>query len=147
MDITIGIQMIYLGTAAALTAWLARTLYAHGATFLEDVFPDNHRLAEAVNRLLVTGFTMGNLGYAATIFDSGDPSDAAEAIDGLIARFGVLLISLAAIHFVNLYVFYRIRRRATAPVLPPPVAPQVTLPAPTAPVGNPDAHAMWNPVP
>lgn len=33
-------------------------------------------------------------------------------------------MTLAALHFVNAYVFHRIRQRATAQVMPPPVAPQ-----------------------
>ncbi len=47
----------------------------------------------------------------------------------LARKLGVLLVSLAVLHFLNMYAFYRFRRRATAAVLPPPVAPQVTVPA------------------
>lgn len=39
-----------------------------------------------------------------------------------------MLLSLAFMHFFNLYVFWRIRRRSTLAYLPPPVAPQMQLP-------------------
>ena len=35
----------------------------------------------------------------------------------------ILLLSLAAMHFANLYVFHRIRRRATIHTMPAPLAP------------------------
>ena len=41
-------------------------LFRNGAIFLEDVFADP-RMAAAVNKLLVTGFYMLNLGYAALL--------------------------------------------------------------------------------
>jgi len=43
-----------------------------------------------------------------------------------------LLISLGVMHFFNMYLFFRIRRRSQLAVLPPPVAPQMRLPMPVA---------------
>jgi hypothetical protein len=118
--------------AVGLIVWLARTLFRNGALFLEDVFEDNPALAHAVNRLLVIGFYMANLGYAGLLLRAGAAPDAVAAVEVLAQKLGILLLSLAGLHFVNLYVFYRIRRRATAEVLPPPVRPQVRLPQPNA---------------
>lgn len=127
--------------------WLARMLFRNGAIFLEDVFEDNEPMAQAVNRLLVIGFYMLNLGYAALLLKSESAPDAISAVEVLAQKLGMLLLSLAVLHFVNMYVFYRIRRRATAAVLPPPVAhhgmvqpaysptnPAGPLPAPPWPV-------------
>lgn len=60
----IAVYAVYALVAVGLTVWLARTLYRSGAVFLKDVFADRPGLAEAVNRLLVVGFYMANLGYA-----------------------------------------------------------------------------------
>ena len=57
--------------ALVLTLWLARTLYTNGAVFLEEVF-DRKEIAVAVNRLLVTGFFMINLGYAMFLFRNSE---------------------------------------------------------------------------
>ena len=48
-----------------------------------------------------------------------------QAIEVLSSKLGLLLLSLGGMHFANLYVFHRIRRRAKIAVLPPPVAPQM----------------------
>jgi hypothetical protein len=128
---------VYLAYSAAsllLTVWLARTLARNGAVFLEDVFRDNPRLAEAVNKLLVVGFYLFNLGYALQLLKSDHyafvPSGTPViAIETLAEKLGTLLLVLAAMHFVNLFIFQRIRRRARIEQLPPPVAPSFNLSA------------------
>ena len=133
-DYLVPVYAIYLIVAVGLVVWLARTLFHNGEVFLEDVFEDNPKMAHSVNRLLVIGFYMANLGYAALLLRAESADDAVSAFEVISQKLGVLLVSLAALHFLNLYVFYRIRRRATAATLPPPVAPQrrVLAPPPTA---------------
>ena len=124
------VYAVYIVVAVGLIVWLARTLFRHGEVFLEDVFENNPQMAQAVNRLLVIGFYMANLGYAGLLLRAEGAANAVEGFEVLAQKLGVLLMSLAALHFVNLYVFYRIRRRATAAILPPPVAPQRYVPPP-----------------
>lgn len=120
----VGVYLIYGTVSVGLTIWLARTLFANGAVFLDDVFEDHPEMARAVNRLLVTGFYMANLGYAFLILRANSALGPIEAVETLTRKLGVLLVSLAAMHFFNLFLFYRLRARARAAHLPPPVAPQ-----------------------
>ncbi|HET9730408.1 MAG TPA: hypothetical protein VFR41_13335 [Acidimicrobiia bacterium] len=113
----------YAAAALTLTIWLARTLYRNGAVFLEEVF-DRKEIAVAVNRLLVTGFFMINLGYAMFLLKSNEANSATQAVELLVQKLGILLLTLAAVHFVNVYVFWRMRRRNEVRHLPPPVMPQ-----------------------
>jgi hypothetical protein len=119
----------YAVISVGLTVYLARTLSRNGAVFLDDVFKDTPKLAEAVNKLLVVGFYLVNLGYAALIMKSEPAETSVAAVEVLAWKLGALLMSLAFMHFVNLFVFYRIRRRSRLAQLPPPVAPQMQLPA------------------
>jgi hypothetical protein len=112
----------YAACALTLTVWLARTLFTNGAVFLEEVF-DRKEIAVAVNRLLVTGFFMINLGYAMFLLKTNHATTLTSAIELLVQKLGILL-TLAAVHFVNVYVFWRLRRRNEVRQLPPPVAPQ-----------------------
>ena len=126
-DYLVPVYLAYAAIALALTVWLAQTLYRNGAVFLEEVF-DRKEIAVAVNRLLVTGFFMVNLGYAMFLLKTGnEATSATEAIEILVQKLGILLLSLAAVHFVNIYVFWRLRRRNEMRHLPPPVAPQRTV--------------------
>jgi hypothetical protein len=122
----VAVYAVYGATAVALTVWLARTLFHHGAVFLEGVFEDP-RMANAVNRLLVVGFYLFNLGYALLILKAHMAITMIEAIEVLSWKLGALLLSLGGMHFFNMYLFHRIRRRARLEVMPPPVAPQMRM--------------------
>ena len=115
--------IVYGAVSVGLTIWLARTLFAHGAIFLEDVFDERPGMANSVNRLLVTGFYMLNLGYAFLILRSNVAPDALGAVETLITKLGILLVSLGVIHFVNMAVFWWIRNHRTKPQLPPYLPP------------------------
>lgn len=125
---------VYMAASIGLTVWLAQTLFRNGAVFLEDVFEGQAGLAVALNRLLVTGFYMASLGYAFLILRAETPTNAVGAVEELVTKLGLLLVSLAVIHFANLIVFHRLRGRARAaahrPVAPP------TQPVATAPTGH-----------
>jgi len=128
--------VLYVGVAVGLTVWLARTLFRSGTAFLHDVFIDKPELADSVNRLLVVGFYMLNLGYALFILRAVRDLDGFQATQFLVNRLALLLVSLAGIHFVNVAVFWRIRTHREQRHLPNPVAPQARLmqtPAPPIP--------------
>jgi hypothetical protein len=124
------VYVIYAAVAVGLTAWLARTLFRNGAVFLEDVFKERPALAHAVNRLLVTGFYMLNLGYAFYILRADAGLDAFASVQFLVNRLAILLVTLALIHFTNVLVFWKIRGTREQRQLPVPVAAQIHMPAP-----------------
>jgi hypothetical protein len=92
----------YALIAVPLIVWLARTLFKNGAIFLETVF-DDKRLADAVNRLLVVGFYLFNLGYAFLLMKSSGAATEVEAVEVLAWKLGALLLSLGGMHFLNMY--------------------------------------------
>lgn len=120
----IAVYAVYAAVSLGLTVWLARTLFKNGAVFLRDVFKDEPDLAQAVNRLLVVGFYLMNLGYACLLLRADRPDTGVAAVETLAQKLGFLLISLGGMHFFNMYLFHRIRRRAKLAELPPPVPHQ-----------------------
>jgi hypothetical protein len=122
------VYAVYVAVAVGLTAWLARTLFASGTAFLQDVFVDKPELAAAVNRLLVVGFYMLNLGYALYILRASEDMSGFEAVQFLVNRLALLLVTLAFLHFVNVFVFWRIRGRREQRHLPTPVVRQAVVP-------------------
>ena len=120
------VYLVYVAASLALTLCLARTLFKNGEVFLEDVFADNPRLAGAVNRLLVVGFYLLNLGYALlTLRADAEVVTATKAMEVLGVKLGSLLLVLGVLHMGNLYLFHRIRRRGQIRLAPPPVLPQL----------------------
>lgn len=123
---------IYLALSTALTVWVARTLHKNGRVFLVDVFAGNAALADSVNHLLVVGFYLINLGFVALALKLGyEIPDVRGVFEALGEKVGRVLLVLGAMHFFNLYVFQRIRRRSLETSLPPfePDACLVAAPA------------------
>ncbi len=124
----IAVYGAYAVISVTLTVWIARTLFKNGAVFLEEVFADAPKMAEAVNRLLVVGFYLLNLGYASLLMKMRGASGAIEAVEALSGKLGLLLLSLGGMHFFNLYLFHRIRQRSKV-VAPPAFSPRMMPPA------------------
>jgi hypothetical protein len=123
VDLLSVVYTLYAAVSVGLTIWLARTLAKNGRVFLEDVFTENSLLADAVNKLLVVGFYLVNFGYACLLLRGGHAPDLRGAIETLAAKLGWLLMSLAVMHFVNMFIFHRIRRRARRSAELPPIHP------------------------
>jgi hypothetical protein len=104
---------LYLAISIALTVWVARTLSKNGRLFLVDSFGGNEALADSVNHLLVVGFYLINIGYVTLALRYGaHPADAAEVMEYLSTKVGLVLVVLGAMHFFNIYVIARFRHRA-----------------------------------
>src|SRR5882672_10181126 len=102
----------YLVISIGLTIWVARTLWKNGRIFLVDSFLGNTELADSVNHLLVVGFYLINIGYVSLALKYGEkPTDLPGAIEALSTKVGFVLIVLGVMHFFNLYIFSRMRRR------------------------------------
>ena len=118
----------YALVAATITIWLARTLSRNGAVFLEQVFPDDPRLAGAINQLLVVGFYLGNFGWSMLMLRGEHQPTPVAAFEMLASKLGLLMLILAGMHFTNLFVFHRIRRHVLLGRALPPVPHQGMLP-------------------
>jgi hypothetical protein len=126
--------LAYLASSICVTVWVASTLHKNGRVFLVDSFGGNRELADSVNHLLVVGFYLINLGYAmAVLKETQRPDDAAGGIELFARKLGYVLLVLGGMHFWNVFIFSRVRRRALLANAAPPVAPQAYLVAAPAP--------------
>ena len=120
--------LTYLAVSIAITIWVARTLHSNGRIFLVDACFGNAALADSINHLLVVGFYLINIGYVALALKTAQhPANPVEVVEFLSEKVGTVLLVLGGMHFFNLYVFSRMRRRALLRNAPPPVTPQEML--------------------
>ncbi len=126
-----GSYVAYLVISLAATVWVARTLHKNGRVFLVHAFQGNAELADSVNHLLVVGFYLCNIGYVTLALRTSDPVDTArQAIELVSAKVGAILLVLGAMHFINLYLFNHLRRRAMEYLEAPPMPPDAQVPVP-----------------
>jgi len=117
--------LAYLTLSISVTIWVARTLHANGRAFLVDAFRGQEALADSVNHLLVVGFYLINVGWIVmTLRTRQELPDVRSAIELLSDKVGTVIFLLGLMHFFNLYLFSRFRRRALDRINPvPPIPP------------------------
>ena len=129
MNYVVGTYSLYLLISVALTVWVARTLHKNGRLFLVDAFHGNEGLADSINHLLVVGFYLMNIGYVSLALKYGDkPTDLQQLLEALSTKVGLVLLILGGMHFFNLYVFSKMRKRGLLHSAPPPIPPQAYTP-------------------
>jgi hypothetical protein len=119
----------YVVLSVGMTIWVARTLHKNGRIFLVDAFHGNEALADSVNHLLVVGFYLINLGYIALALATKQKVlDTANVVELVSTKVGVVMLVLGGMHFINLAVFSKMRRRAMEEREAPPVKPDEIVP-------------------
>jgi hypothetical protein len=120
--------IVYITLSIPLTVWVAHTLHKNGRVFLIDSFHGNEELADSVNHLLVVGFYLINIGYVALALKEGiAPADVREVLETISRKIGVVMLVLGGMHFFNIFVFSRMRRRALMRLVPPPIPSQAQI--------------------
>jgi hypothetical protein len=128
MNYIVGTYALYLLISIGLTIWVAGTLHKNGRLFLVDAFHGNEPLADSINHLLLVGFYLINTGFVSLALKFGDKAaNAQELLEVLSTKVGAVLLILGGMHFFNLYVFSKMRKRALLHGAPPPLPPQDRL--------------------
>lgn len=118
--------LLYIAISVGLTVWVGHTLGSNGRVFLVEVFDGNPELAVAVNRLLIVGFYLVNLGFMAYFLRTGDSvTGVRDIFETLSLKVGTVVLVLGVLHFGNVIVLARLRRRSLWDRQDiPPVEPQ-----------------------
>lgn len=123
MDIVVYTYSAYMVLSVGLTIWVAQTLFKSGRVFLVDVFAGRQELADSVNRLLVVGFYLINLGYVCLALKVGyEVVSMRQAMEMLSEKMGVVLLVLGGMHFFNMWILHGLRRADKNQTTVPPVA-------------------------
>jgi hypothetical protein len=104
---------IYLPVALFLTYYVSRTLFKNSKVYMLDIFKGREEIAVATNKLFETGFYLLNLGFALMILEMNMNQDSYQLlIEKLSYKIGGFTIYLGIMLFLNLYFFFRGKRKA-----------------------------------
>ena len=113
MNYTILTYTIYLPVTIALTFWVAKTLFTNGRVLLLEIFHRDVTLSDSVNKLLLVGFYLVNIGYAVYTLKIWHTIESTqEIIEILSVKVGWIILVLGAMHFFNLFVLFTLRKKA-----------------------------------
>ena len=112
---------LYLLIAIPVTIWVAKTLHRNGRVFLVDCFHGNAEMADSVNHLLVVGFYLINIGFVTLFLKiESKVQEVTGVFEALSGKLGVVLLVLGGMHFLNLFIFSKLRQNPSAQ---PPTMP------------------------
>lgn len=105
--------IVYLSVSIALTVWVANVLFRNGRIFLVDIFHGQVDLADSVNKLLVVGFYLVNIGYMSlALKEVNSIPGMQQVVEVLSYKLGWIILILGGMHFLNLTIFFKLRNRA-----------------------------------
>jgi hypothetical protein len=104
--------LIYLPIALLMTVLVARTLFKNSQIFMLDIFNGRQEIAYATNRLFEIGFYLMNIGAALLILKMSNVLTSQDLIEALSYKLGGFSIYLGIMLFLNLFLFFRGKRKA-----------------------------------
>ena len=105
---------IYLPIALFLTLYVSKTLFKNSKIYMLDIFKGREEIANATNKLFETGFYLLNLGFALMILEMNMYDNSYQVlIEKLSYKIGGFSIYLGLMLFLNLYFFFRGKRKAS----------------------------------
>jgi len=115
---------IYLPIALILTLYVSRTLFRNSKIYMLDIFKGREEIANATNKLFETGFYLLNIGFALLIMKISIYSDSYQSlVEALGSKIGGFAIYLGLMLFINLFLFFRGKRKANQTSTPTTISP------------------------
>ncbi len=105
------IAYLFYGLITAfITLRVGWICYKNGIYFIEEEMKDR-LLADSINKLLLTGYYLLNLGYATLMIYTWQHVDTiTELVSSISSRSAWIILSLGLMHFFNILVIYLLRR-------------------------------------
>lgn len=107
MSYTIVGYLVYIPLTFYITVFVGYTFYKNGQHYIDDLLPDNLPLAQAINKMLLIGYYLLNLGYLTMSLSIWQRlNDLVEVIEYLSIRVAIILTVLGVMHFFNMTVIW-----------------------------------------
>ncbi|MBL7739401.1 MAG: hypothetical protein JNK14_09285 [Chitinophagaceae bacterium] len=104
--------IIYLLLTYWITVHVGMIFFRNGRRYILPLLHDDERLTDFINRALLTGYYLLNLGYAAIMIRTWRTiSTWQELVASISTMTGRIMLTLAVIHFFNMAMILLISRR------------------------------------
>lgn len=104
--------IIYLAITYLITVHIGLIFYRNGRVYILGLLNNDERLTDFVNKLLLVGYYLLNLGYAALMLRFwGTVSSWTGLLVSLCSMTGRIILGLGLMHFCNMGLIYFISKR------------------------------------
>lgn len=95
--------IIFLVVIFFVTFQIGWKFYKNGEVYIHMLMPEDSHLVESINKLLLVGYYLLNLGYASFSISSWPQIDSIETLCSYLSdHVGFIIFMLAMIHYFNL---------------------------------------------
>lgn len=104
--------VLYLLLTYIITVRVGWTFYRNGRFFILSLLQGDEKLTDFINRILLTGYYLLNLGYAALMLRNWDEIGSwTGLLVSIVSMTGRIVLTLAVIHFCNMGAIYLIAKK------------------------------------
>ena len=97
--------ILYLLTTWFITVHVGLLFYRNGRLYILRLLHGDEKLTDFINRVLLTGYYLLNLGYAALMINNWQTiKDWAGLVASISSMTGRIILTLAVMHFMNMAV-------------------------------------------
>ncbi len=97
--------IIYLVITYLITVKVGKVLFKNGRFFILSILNNDEELTDFINKILLVGYYLMNLGYATIMLRFWKTiTTFSELVASVSTMTGKIILSLAIMHFVNMYV-------------------------------------------
>lgn len=105
MNLNILTYCLFFVLIGYITIQVGWTFYKNGEHFIHNLLPNDPHLVQSINKLLLLGYYLLNLGYATVIISTWETVNSlAELFSSLSSKAGTIIIGLGIMHFINILI-------------------------------------------
>lgn len=99
--------IVYLLITFVITIKVGRIIYRNGHCYIHEILAGDDHLGDNINKLLLTGYYLFNLGYATImIYTWQDVTSVDMLISSVSIMAGRIVLTLALMHYMNMAAIY-----------------------------------------
>ena len=107
MNLNISAYITFMALMVFIIVYVGRYFYTHGRVFIIALLKGNVSLADSINRLLLVGYYLLNIGYTFLRLRQWTKISTVEAwCSSLALNMGTLTLILALLHYGNMLAIY-----------------------------------------
>ena len=111
MNYNISVYIVFIALVSFIIIYVGRYFYTNGRVFIVSLLHDNVPLADNINRLLLVGYYLVNIGYAFIKLKQWTKIDAvATWFSSLATNMATLILILALLHYMNMLIIYSLSK-------------------------------------
>lgn len=103
MNLNILAYIVYLLITAVIILYVGKLCYTNGNVFIQNLLQENKVLASRINKLLLIGYYLLNIGYCAITIVSWDIIETRLKLIEIVSfKVSLIILIIAVMHYINI---------------------------------------------